>query len=153
MSQEQDSVVLAKTLRSYNWRLIKYRGLNLFLEISLQFMGFKKTIKLLDLLFRKVRIPNTEGFAYLDSALTIFNRIKETEFLKGKCLSQSLALQFILRRRSIASELVVGTYIKEGVLFAHAWLERENEVLNDHPYIVSQYKVLLRQESSQLLNK
>lgn len=94
--------------------------------------------------FSKSVSPGTAGdMAFIDRSVTIFNQIKESEFMKGKCLSRSLALQFLLRRKAIDTDLVIGCYTREGILFAHAWLEKDGQVLNDHPIVISKYKTLL----------
>lgn len=142
MEQKQDIKDIERTLRNYTRRLLKYRSLTIFVEVCLKFFGLGKTIKILRAFLRERVGHTTLDMAHLDSSITIFNQIKESQLLKGKCLSQSLALQFILRRKSINSELMIGTYLRDGVLFAHAWLESEGEVLNDHPFIISQYKVI-----------
>jgi hypothetical protein len=52
-------------------------------------------------------------------------------FFRTNCLERSLALQWLLRRRGIATDLRIGAR-KESELFeAHAWIELDGVVLND----------------------
>ncbi len=49
------------------------------------------------------------------------------------CLPQSLVCWWLFRRHGIESELRIGTRRYEGKFEAHAWVERQGEVLNDRP--------------------
>jgi len=68
--------------------------------------------------------------------------------IKGKCLSQSLVLWFLLRRSGIQSDLRVGFNKDTDNLpvdidnfNAHAWVECQGVVLNDHPDVYERYVV------------
>ena len=50
---------------------------------------------------------------------------------RGNCLSQSIALMWLLGRRGIAADLRFGARRREGRLEAHAWVEHEGVALND----------------------
>jgi hypothetical protein len=52
---------------------------------------------------------------------------------RGNCLSQSIALMWLLRRRGLAARLRLGARRREGALEAHAWVEHGGVVLNDRP--------------------
>lgn len=47
------------------------------------------------------------------------------------CLTRSLLLGWILRRRGVASQLRMGVRLTHGVLDAHAWVEHEGRPIND----------------------
>lgn len=47
------------------------------------------------------------------------------------CLEKSLALWWLLGRRSIASELCIGARKTDGKLEAHAWVERQGIAVNE----------------------
>ena len=47
------------------------------------------------------------------------------------CLQRSLTLWWLLRRQGIDSELRIGVAKAAGEFRAHAWLERDGEVIND----------------------
>lgn len=51
--------------------------------------------------------------------------------LRGNCLSRSLALVWLLRRRGIASAMHIGVRETAGRLQAHAWVESNGNRLND----------------------
>ncbi|WP_341228129.1 lasso peptide biosynthesis B2 protein [uncultured Arcticibacterium sp.] len=151
MGKKKDFELFETTLKGHSWRLIKCHGLISLIEVGLYFIGLKSTSKVLQFFSKKVNDDYSNKAAYLDSSITVFNQIKERGFFKGKCLSQSLALRFLLQRRRISTDLVIGTYIKEGNLFAHAWLEKDGEVVNDHPFVIEQYKILARDITSVLI--
>lgn len=138
--------IFERTLRTHRTLLRKYRFLIIAIDISIYFFGLKKTNRILDFFItflKKNNIPDVaDEIGYLDICVSMFDRIKTIDTLKGKCLSQSLAMQFLLRQKAINTDLVMGGYIKDGALFAHAWLEKDGEILNDHPFVISQYKIL-----------
>lgn len=47
------------------------------------------------------------------------------------CLTRSLFLRWLLRRRGIASELRIGVHLAQGKLDAHAWVEYAGKPIND----------------------
>ena len=50
--------------------------------------------------------------------------------MRPKCLAQSLAGRWMLRRRGIAVDLRIGVRLDEGVFSAHAWLESAGQSLD-----------------------
>lgn len=128
---------LAKALKIQRQKRSKYRLLVIGIEIGLIALGLKRTQKFLAL-FSKVRYENDP--IPLDHLLTIFNQIRNHHFLKGKCLSQSLALQWILRRAGYETTLKIGGKKDDKVGIAlHAWLEMDGKPLNDHGFVVAEY--------------
>ena len=55
------------------------------------------------------------------------------------CLSRSLLLGWLLRRRGIATELRIGVRLTNGMLDAHAWLECEGLPINDRPAVAREF--------------
>ena len=55
------------------------------------------------------------------------------------CLSRSLLLGWLLRRRGVASDLRIGVRLTNGVLDAHAWVECAGLPVNDRPDIAAQF--------------
>lgn len=53
----------------------------------------------------------------------------------GNCLQRSLTLWFLLKCRGIDSDLRIGVRQQAGEFQAHAWLESDGQVINDHPHI------------------
>ena len=58
------------------------------------------------------------------------------------CLQGSAATTFLLRRRGIRAELVIGA--QTAPFKSHAWVEVDSRVINDKPYIREIYQELER---------
>ncbi len=58
---------------------------------------------------------------------------------RPNCLTRSVTLWWILRRRAIDSALRIGVRTAAGHLEAHAWVELAGLVLNDHPDIAQRF--------------
>lgn len=56
------------------------------------------------------------------------------------CLTRSLVLLWLMRRRGMHAELRIGVCLAEGRLEAHAWLESEGRPLNSSPEVCSRYR-------------
>lgn len=56
------------------------------------------------------------------------------------CLTRSLLLCWLLRRRGIASELRIGVNLSAGTLQAHAWVECAGHPVNDRADIADEFK-------------
>jgi hypothetical protein len=50
-----------------------------------------------------------------------------------------LLLRWLLRRYGTASDLRIGVRFEEGVLAAHAWVEKDGIPVNDRPEAVARY--------------
>ncbi len=61
-----------------------------------------------------------------------------------KCLSRSLALWWLLRRHSIASNLHIGVRREQGKFEAHAWVECQATILNDSSEVRDQFRAFNR---------
>jgi hypothetical protein len=57
------------------------------------------------------------------------------------CLTRSLLLRWLLRRRGIASELRIGVQLVQGKLDAHAWVEYEGIPINDAQDVAQRFAV------------
>ena len=55
------------------------------------------------------------------------------------CLTRSLLLGWLLRRRGVASDLRIGVRLTNGALDAHAWVECAGVPVNDQPDIAAQF--------------
>lgn len=55
------------------------------------------------------------------------------------CLSRSLVLGWLLRRRGVASDLRIGVRLVSGSLDAHAWVELDGVPVNDRADIAQTY--------------
>lgn len=119
------------------------RILTILTEVCLRFTSLKTTERLLSFFMKQVPLPDhNETVVILDKYATIFNQMNLLPLLKGRCLSQSLVMRFLLNRKGIPSELKIGVNQKMGKFDAHAWLEKEGILLNDHPSIIANYFVL-----------
>lgn len=59
--------------------------------------------------------------------------------LNANCLSRSMMLWWLLRRRGVATELRIGVRKRDGRFEAHAWIELEGRVLNDAPDVKTRF--------------
>jgi hypothetical protein len=57
----------------------------------------------------------------------------------GNCLTRSLYLQWLLRRRGVPTDLRIGVQLANGQLLAHAWVEYAGHPLNDAPDVAVRY--------------
>ena len=55
------------------------------------------------------------------------------------CLTRSLLLGWLLRRRGVQSQLRIGVRLAQGALDAHAWVEYEGVPVNDLPDVSMQF--------------
>ena len=55
------------------------------------------------------------------------------------CLTRSLLLAWLLRRRGVFSQLRIGVRLTQGMLDAHAWVECDGIPVNDRPYVSTQF--------------
>lgn len=136
---------IARQLKVQRQNKSKYRLLVLCIEASLYTLGLRRTQQVLNRFCKEK--PGRSALS-LDHLMTSFNQIKDSPFLKGKCLSQSLALQYILRQNGYSADLKIGAKKddKKGIAL-HAWLEMEKQLLTDHRFVVSQYTSLLHYKS------
>ncbi len=143
MYSEQKLLEINMVLRSHHLRFFKARMLTSLVEKSLSLSSLKTTQKVLSI-FRKNTGPATEDEAIIlvDCYSTIFNRMEGLPSFKGRCLSRSLALSFMLSRKGISSDLQIGVCLVNGNLDSHAWLERNGKPINDHPSAIARYFVL-----------
>ena len=67
------------------------------------------------------------------------NRAANHVFGPATCLTRSLLLRWLLRRYGTPSDLRIGVRFEEGVLAAHAWVEKDGIPLNDRRELVARY--------------
>ena len=58
---------------------------------------------------------------------------------RGNCLTRSLVLRWILRRRNVGSDLRIGVRLVNGYLEAHAWVEYNGKPINDSADVAERY--------------
>jgi hypothetical protein len=59
--------------------------------------------------------------------------------IAAKCLTRSLLLLWLLRRRGIESQLQIGVSLEQGTLSAHAWVEHGGEPVNGAKDSIDQF--------------
>ena len=57
----------------------------------------------------------------------------------ANCLTRSLYLWWLLRRRGVESELRIGVRLADGALEAHAWVEHAGVPINDRPDVSADF--------------
>lgn len=67
------------------------------------------------------------------------------------CLTRSLLLDWMLRRRGFASELRIGVRLVDDSLRAHAWVELNGTPLNDTPAVAERFAAFEGRVSPRLL--
>jgi Transglutaminase-like superfamily len=92
-------------------------------------------------LARRPRVPRAatmplDGAAGLGRAVNIAARL--TPF-PATCLTRSLLLGWLLRRRGVASELRIGVQLRGGVFRAHAWVECGGVPVNDRADVAADF--------------
>lgn len=143
MYSDHDLINLNRSLRAYDRMVFRTRILTILTEAILRFTDLKTTKKLLSFFMKNVPQPDyNETALIIDKYSTIFNQMKQQTSLKGRCLSQSLVMRLLLNRKGISSDLKLGIAQNEGKFDAHAWLEKDGVLLNDHPSVIANYFVL-----------
>jgi hypothetical protein len=69
-------------------------------------------------------------------ALAVVSRVAGIE---GTCLTRSLTLWALLRRRGVDGQVVVGYRRGEGMIEGHAWVEFQGTPLNERPEVIATY--------------
>lgn len=64
---------------------------------------------------------------------------KRHALYRGNCLSRSVLLWWLLHRRSIKTQLCIGTRRYNGEFQAHAWVEYQDAALNAGPRVRQKY--------------
>jgi hypothetical protein len=103
-------------------------------QFSLRFRGFKRTARTLAQHSARRALPAepAEARAIAEAVRLVAGR----PAIGARCLGRSLVLWFLLRRRGVDAELVIGADApRGGVLPAHAWVELAGEPINDAPNI------------------
>lgn len=83
--------------------------------------------------------PNAEAFTARVRELTRYIKLKGV--YRGNCLSRSLMMWLLLRRRGICCDLIVGSRFQDGEFEAHAWVERDAQPLNANKLVRQRYAV------------
>jgi hypothetical protein len=88
---------------------------------------------------RAPRDAPTHADAVVDALARALVRTERHSPVPGTCLSRSLALQWLLARRGIASDVRLGARIVDGRLEAHAWVERGGTVVGSRADLAARF--------------
>jgi hypothetical protein len=127
-----------ETLRAFGpdqWRVV---GASLVLvpvvQIAVHAKGFVVTAnKLAAWSDGPAGAPDLNGSRRAAKAVGV---VASRKVVGAPCLARSLVLWFVLRRRGVDAEVVIGAEMPGGgPLFAHAWVEVLGEPINDDPTV------------------
>ena len=104
-----------------------------FVPVGLRLLGFRRCRRVL-LWLTPIAGSSLARAAASESARRAARLVEacgRTCSVGATCLSRSLTLWWLLRRRGIPVHLCIGVRKPAGALEAHAWVEHGDEVLND----------------------
>ena len=103
-------------------------------QTSLHLRGFNRTARTLATRSERSAVPTEPNKAR--PAAEAVALVAGRSLVGARCLCRSLVLWFLLRRRGIDAQLVIGAQASvNGELPAHAWVEVSGEPVNDAPDI------------------
>ena len=85
------------------------------------------------------RRDDTRGLAESQSASRMLDAASRRGIVRGNCLSRSIALCWLLRRRGIPAQLKIGARKIGNQLEAHAWIEVAGHAINDSDDVQTRY--------------
>jgi len=110
-------------------------GLILISAIGVRALGFQRTKSSIESLGRRRARPAA------DCVRAVRRARSYAPFFRGNCLSQSLALLWMLRRAGHAGAIQIGVKPGDGRMLAHAWVELDGETI-DPAAIAAEYAPL-----------
>ena len=81
----------------------------------------------------------TRDLAESQSASRMLDAASRRGIVRGNCLSRSIALCWLLRRRGIPAQLKIGARKIGNQLEAHAWIEVAGHAINDSDDVQTRY--------------
>jgi Transglutaminase-like superfamily len=91
------------------------------------------------LLRPRLLIQNDLSLDEIMGMATAVNRAARLVRIPANCLTRSLLLGWLLRRRGVACQLRIGVQMNNGSLAAHAWVEYAGIPINDQPNVGEQF--------------
>lgn len=82
---------------------------------------------------------DTKIFTESQSASRMLDAASRRGIVRGNCLSRSIALSWLLRRRGIPAQLRIGARKIDSQLEAHAWIEVAGRAINDSDDVQTRY--------------
>jgi hypothetical protein len=81
----------------------------------------------------------TPSLAELQRIGTLVNAAANQALGPANCLTRSLYLWWLLRRRGVETDLRIGVRLADGALEAHAWVEHAGLPINDRPDVSADF--------------
>jgi hypothetical protein len=107
--------------------------------LGLRVFGFRRVYAALERLSRRARLSSEDETRQVRRARHVIRYAAKHGPYRGNCLSRSLVLWWLLRRRGIESDLRIGVRRDAENLDAHAWVEYQGRPLNAHERVHEQY--------------
>lgn len=143
MSLEYKVLRLNRSIKEYDQLVLIARILTILTEVGLRFLSLKTTERIFAYFTKSVTPPDDkETIVIIDKYSTLFKQMNDASSLKGRCLSRSLVMRFLLSRKGISPDLKIGISQITEHLDVHAWLELDGVLINDDPSVISNYTVL-----------
>lgn len=102
--------------------------------LALRLFGFQKTYDWLD-----EPLPPNQSASPEATYRSVDLAARHIPFHRPTCLSRSLVLWHLLRRRGSPAEIRIGVQTADGQFRAHAWVEWDGKVINDAPDIALRF--------------
>lgn len=122
-----------------------FRGL-LFLPLVVAWLRvstFRRVRQALEKRHRDAALTNqrddTRALAESQSASRMLDAASRRGIVRGNCLSRSIALWWLLRRKGIPAQLRIGARKIGDQLEAHAWIEVAGQAINDSDDVQTRY--------------
>jgi hypothetical protein len=87
----------------------------------------------------KPPVGSSLSFEEIARIAALVNMAASQAWMPATCLTRSLLLGWMLRRRGVASQLRIGVRINQGILDAHAWVEYAGTPVNDRVDVGEQF--------------
>lgn len=111
----------------------------IFVDLVMKLAGFNRFH---DLVRRWPTRDQSTDRETAERICTAVDRAATYYFKRAWCLQRSATATCLLRWNGVPAELVIG--VQKAPFYAHAWVEVEGRVLNDHPIVQDRYTVLER---------
>lgn len=99
---------------------------------ALHTLGYQRTLRACERL-TSTAAPAADARAVELALGRALRRAETYAPFRGVCLSRSVALWCLLRRRGVQGRLCLGARLDAGRLSAHAWVECDGRIVNDTP--------------------
>jgi hypothetical protein len=123
------------------WLIFKIIIVLSLVRLGLRVFGFKRVFVALNwLALHLAQTPvEPEQTTYINQITQWIQYVKRHGLYRGNCLSRSLVLWWLLRRRGIETVIRIGTRQQMGQFQAHAWVEYQGQPLNAGPHVRQRY--------------